>query len=53
MPQSELIKFWLFIMQVPFNDITPLDTDNFSTGANITTQNASAGILTTTGAHKI
>tara|TARA_R100000697_G_scaffold117303_1_gene138695 strand:+ start:2548 stop:4725 length:2178 start_codon:yes stop_codon:yes gene_type:complete len=37
-----------------FYDITPLDTDNFSTGANITTQNASATVtITTTGAHNL
>jgi hypothetical protein len=37
-----------------FYDITPLDTDNFSTGANITTTNGSATVtITTTGAHNL
>ena len=37
-----------------FYDITPLDTDNFSTGANITTTNGSATVtITTSGAHNL
>jgi hypothetical protein len=37
-----------------FYDITPLDTDNFSTGANITTSNSSATVtITTTAAHNL
>ena len=37
-----------------FYDITPLDTDNYSTGANITTTNGSATVtITTTGAHNL
>tara|TARA_R100001509_G_scaffold1270_3_gene1214 strand:- start:3336 stop:5516 length:2181 start_codon:yes stop_codon:yes gene_type:complete len=35
-----------------FYDITPLDTDNFSTGANITTTNGSSTVtITTSGSH--
>tara|TARA_E500000318_G_scaffold12392_2_gene11352 strand:- start:2294 stop:4474 length:2181 start_codon:yes stop_codon:yes gene_type:complete len=37
-----------------FYDITPLDTDNFSTGANITTTNGSATVtITTSSAHNL
>tara|TARA_R100001129_G_scaffold186577_1_gene178999 strand:- start:690 stop:2867 length:2178 start_codon:yes stop_codon:yes gene_type:complete len=37
-----------------FYDITPLETDNYQTGANITTTNASATVtITTTGAHNL
>jgi hypothetical protein len=37
-----------------FYDITPLDTDNFSTGANITTTNGSSTItITTSSAHNL
>ena len=37
-----------------FYDITPLDTDNFSTGADISTTNSSATVtITTTGAHNL
>lgn len=37
-----------------FYDITPLDTDNFSTGADISTTNSSAAItITTTAAHNL
>jgi hypothetical protein len=37
-----------------FYDITPLDTDNYSTGANITTTNGSATVtITTTGGHNL
>jgi hypothetical protein len=37
-----------------FYDITPLDTDNYSTGADITTTNGSATVtITTTGAHNL
>ena len=37
-----------------FYDITPLDTDNYSTGANITTTNGSATVtITTTGSHDL
>ena len=37
-----------------FYDITPLDTDNFSTGADITTTNGSSTItITTTSAHNL
>ena len=37
-----------------FYDITPLDQDNFSTGADISTTNGSATVtITTTGAHNL
>jgi hypothetical protein len=37
-----------------FYDITPLDTDNFSTGANITTTNGSATVtITTSSQHNL
>jgi len=37
-----------------FYDITPLDTDNYSTGANITTTNGSTTVtITTTGSHNL
>mgnify|MGYP003137655678 CR=1 FL=1 len=37
-----------------FYDITPLDTDNFSTGANISTTNGSATVtITTSGSHNL
>ena len=37
-----------------FYDITPLDTDNYSTGSNITTINGSATVtITTTGPHNL
>ncbi len=37
-----------------FYDITPLETDNFSTGANISTTNGSAIVtITTSGAHNL
>jgi hypothetical protein len=37
-----------------FYDITPLDTDNYSTGSNITTTNGSATVtITTTGPHNL
>tara|TARA_R100000329_G_scaffold150125_1_gene142197 strand:+ start:70 stop:2247 length:2178 start_codon:yes stop_codon:yes gene_type:complete len=37
-----------------FYDITPLDTDNYSTGANITTTNGSTTVtITTTGIHNL
>jgi len=37
-----------------FYDITPLETDNFSTGANISTTNGSATVtITTSGAHNL
>jgi hypothetical protein len=37
-----------------FYDVTPLDTSNFSTGANITTTNGSATVtITTSGAHNL
>ena len=37
-----------------FYDITPLDTDNFSTGADISTTNGSATVtITTTSAHNL
>ena len=37
-----------------FYDITPLETDNFSTGANITTTNGSATVtITTSGSHNL
>ena len=37
-----------------FYDITPLDTDNFHTGSDITTTNGSATVtITTTGAHNL
>ena len=37
-----------------FYDITPLDTDNFSTGANISTTNGSATVtITTSAAHNL
>ena len=37
-----------------FYDITPLDTDNYSTGANITTANGSTTVtITTTGVHNL
>ena len=37
-----------------FYDVTPLETDNFSTGANITTTNGSATVtITTSAAHNL
>jgi len=37
-----------------FYDITPLETDNFQTGGNITTTNASTTVtITTTGSHNL
>ena len=37
-----------------FYDITPLDTDNYSTGSNITTTNGSTTVtITTTGSHNL
>ena len=47
-------KVLIFSFDGAFYDITPLDTDNFSTGANITTTNGSATVtITTTGAHNL
>tara|TARA_R100001015_G_C4635242_1_gene204214 strand:- start:11815 stop:13992 length:2178 start_codon:yes stop_codon:yes gene_type:complete len=47
-------KLLVIYYEGAFYDITPLETDNFSTGANITTSNGSATVvITTTGAHNL
>ena len=47
-------KVLIIYYEGAFYDITPLETDNFQTGANITTTNASATVtITTTGAHNL
>jgi len=47
-------KVLIIYYEGAFYDITPLETDNYQTGANITTTNASATVtITTTGAHNL
>tara|TARA_R100000149_G_scaffold62534_4_gene32660 strand:+ start:7976 stop:10153 length:2178 start_codon:yes stop_codon:yes gene_type:complete len=47
-------KILVIYYEGAFYDITPLETDNFSTGANITTTNNSTTVvITTTGAHNL
>ena len=45
-------KVLIIYYEGAFYDITPLETDNFQTGANITTTSSSTTVtITTTGAH--
>ena len=47
-------KVLIIYYEGAFYDITPLETDNFSTGANITTTNGSATVtITTSSAHNL
>ena len=47
-------KVLIIYFEGAFYDITPLDTDKFSTGANISTTNGSATVtITTSGAHNL
>ena len=47
-------KVLIIYYEGAFYDITPLETDNFSTGADITTTNGSATVtITTTSAHNL
>ena len=47
-------KVLIIYYEGAFYDITPLETDNFSTGANITTTNASTTVtITTSAAHNL
>jgi hypothetical protein len=47
-------KLLIIYYEGAFYDITPLQTDNFSTGANITTSNLSKNVtITTSGGHNL
>jgi|TARA_E500000318_G_scaffold37676_2_gene36277 hypothetical protein len=47
-------KVLIIYYEGAFYDITPLETDNFQTGANITTTSSSTTVtITTTGAHNL